>query len=314
MRAEMSAEIQRRDQLRLDNKLGAMIETLSSHPQDQLDLQTLACAVRGQIVDHHEIHQVLKEYFRDWYDTPQDLDPAAHSLSHDPHYWETLLHLDPACHTPPLLHPDSAIPAPLQTGLRRACAMKTTPSFNTLLADNINKEIAYEEFSRELNALTNGAAPGPSDATASMVKAWPESVRKLVYKHMLNIWKTRASPTWIKDKVIKLAPKIAGNTELKNNMRPISLYEVVRKVWTTIIAKRINLMWHNHDILHKSQYGYKLDNGTPMPLLNVANAIEDAIHNKQELEASDFLGHTPGLRLDPPQPPAPGLDETWCPR
>ena len=118
-----------------------------------------------------------------------------------------------------------------------------------------------------------------------MVKAWPESVRKLVYKHMLNIWKTRASPTWIKDKVIKLAPKIAGNTELQN-MRPISLYEVVRKVWTTIIAKRINLMWHNHDILHKSQYGYKLDNGTPMPLLNVANAIEDAIHNKNSKQAT----------------------------
>jgi hypothetical protein len=64
-------------------------------------------------------------------------------------------------------------------------------------------------------------------------------------------------------------------------MRPLSLYEVIRKVWTTIIAKRINLAWHNEGLLNDAQYGYQLDNGTPMPLLNLNNEIEDAIHNRK---------------------------------
>ena len=63
-------------------------------------------------------------------------------------------------------------------------------------------------------------------------------------------------------------------------MRPISLYEIVRKAWTTIVAKRIHLVWHHHDVLHTDQYGYRLDNGTPMALLTVINEIEGAIHKK----------------------------------
>jgi hypothetical protein len=35
-------------------------------------------------------------------------------------------------------------------------------------------------------------------------------------------------------------------------------------------------------MLHASQYGYRLDNGTPMALLNVVNKIEGAIHIKRQ--------------------------------
>ena len=75
---------------------------------------------------------------------------------------------------------------------------------------------------------------------------------------MENIWITRSTPKWFKDKLIKLAPKIAGNTQLKI-MRPISLYKTLRKAWTTIIGKRIHLAWHENDVLHPKQYGYRLD-------------------------------------------------------
>ena len=59
-------------------------------------------------------------------------------------------------------------------------------------------------------------------------------------------------------------------------MRPISLYEVIRKVWTTTIAKRIHLVWHHNDLLNSAQYGYRLDNGILMPLYNLLNSIEQA--------------------------------------
>ena len=83
----------------------------------------------------------------------------------------------------------------------------------------------------------------------------------------------------MKDKVVRLVPKVAGSSDL-NNMRPtISLYEVIRKVWTTIIAQRIYLVWHENDVLHFSQYSYRLDKGTQMPLLSILNKIEAAVYD-----------------------------------
>jgi hypothetical protein len=81
----------------------------------------------------------------------------------------------------------------------------------------------------------------------------------------------------MKDKVIRLAPKVPGSSDIRH-MRPISLYAVVRKIWTTIIAKQIHLEWHQNDVFHRTQYGYRLDNGTEMPLTNIINKVEKALH------------------------------------
>jgi hypothetical protein len=64
-------------------------------------------------------------------------------------------------------------------------------------------------------------------------------------------------------------------------MMPISLYEVVQKAWATIIFKQIYLVWHNQEVLHSDQYGYRLDNDTPITLLHDVNKIEGAIYNKK---------------------------------
>ena len=279
MRGEMSAAIKHRDRLRQEHKIGAMIEAMSGEPRDQLDLHTLPCHIRGQLVDHREIHEALTAYFKEWHSTPLDLDPAARNMD-TPHFWRTLLHPSSHIIAPPDLHPDSCIPKILQRGLRQACARKVSDAFCTRMSAAIHAPVTFAEFQEAIKNIPNGGAPGPSLATANMVKAWPDSVQILVFQHMTNIWSSLSSPSWFKDKVMKLAPKMANNPELAN-IRPISLYEIIRKVWTTILAKRINKEWHDGGVLQRDQYGYRLDNGTPMPLLNIHDEIEDAIHNKK---------------------------------
>jgi hypothetical protein len=139
----------------------------------------------------------------------------------------------------PLDH-HSKIPLALQDGLRRVCAVKVSAPVKQCLQNVLDEAITFEDFNLAINSLTNGGAPGPSGVTVNMIKAWSPSTRQLVHMHMENIWTARTTPAWFRDKVIKLAPKITGNSELKN-MRPISLYEVLRKTWTTIVAKRIHL-------------------------------------------------------------------------
>jgi hypothetical protein len=67
----------------------------------------------------------------------------------------------------------------------------------------------------------NGGAPGPTAAAAKLVKAWSPETRQLVYDHMSNIWVHRLTPTLFKAKVMELAPKVAGISEL-NNVMPLS--------------------------------------------------------------------------------------------
>jgi hypothetical protein len=82
----------------------------------------------------------------------------------------------------------------------------------------------------------------------------------------------------MKDKRLQLAPKVPDNSQMKN-MWPISLYQVIRKVWITKIAKRIHRVLHKAGVLHGAQSGYQLDQGTLMFLLQVINQIEETIHS-----------------------------------
>ena len=284
MRELTNPEISKRDAMRKQKKLGDLIHELSGRSRGQLDLQSLPCAHHGQITDPVRVQDLLNEYFKDWHAIPQDLDPAAEKLARHPRYWEHLLQYKETGRSQ-LLQKKSNIPRPLQDSLRRACAIKVTPTVQAELQAAIDAPITFEDFDETLQSISNGGAAGPSGVTANMMKAWDKSIRQLVHQHMDNIWRTRATPKWFKDKLIKLAPKVPGNTELKN-MRPISLYEVVRKAWTTIIGKRIHLIWHNNDVLHPRQYGYRLDQGTQMALFSVLNELEDAQHTKRTKHAT----------------------------
>jgi hypothetical protein len=284
MRLKTNPQIQKLDVLHKAKELGEVIKLLSNRSPGHLDLQSLPCPKYGQLTDPVLVTEALKTFFKDWHAIPKNLDPAANQLARNPEYWRTLLHYEETG-TPQPLHKRSKIPVPLQDGLRRACAVKVSPEVQDRIHTAVNERITFAEFNTSLNGMPTGKAGGASEVTSNMAKKWSEDTRRLIYAHMENIWTTRSTPAWFKDKVIKLAPKIAGNTELKN-MRPISLYEVLRKAWTTIIARRIHLEWHNNDVLHKSQYGYRLDQGTHMALFSVINQIEDANHTKTTKHAT----------------------------
>ena len=301
LRTKSSPAFARLEEFHANKELGKIISQLACRPPDMLDLQSLPCPTRGQIIDHYTVQVVLNDYFREWHAIPASLDPAADKLARDPDWWHSLLeyrtrsseHTASHDSTTPSNGPrqvntedilpldySSSIPLSLQDGLRRVCAVKISQPIKDCLQNVLDETITFEDFDAAINALTNGGAPGPSGVTVNMVKAWSLSTRRWIHMHMTNIWTAKTTPAWFRDKVIKLAPKITGNSELKN-MRPISLYEVLRKTWTTIVAKRIHLAWHNNDVLHPAQYGYRLDNGTHMALFNVINQIEDATHNNK---------------------------------
>jgi hypothetical protein len=114
------------------------------------------------------------------------------------------------------------IQAAKQDGLRQVCAVKVSDYVEADVKASIDDPITFQDFRESLNAIFNGGAPGHSNATANMVKAWALKRRRLVYDHLTNTRVHRSTPKWLKNKAIKLASKIAGDSKPKN-MRPISL-------------------------------------------------------------------------------------------
>ena len=275
MLTENNATQQERADLHSTGKLGMLIDQLTCNPTMELDLQTLPCPLAGQITDHYEIQRLVNAHLYRWHAVPTNLDPAAEKLAKDPDWYKTLYEYDPLVHQGMPLHPDSTIPVEYHDGLRKVCSRKASDETSKVLQDTIYSNISFADFDEALNALKTGSAPGPSQVTANMIKAWPQPTRMFVYKHMSNIWKSRTIPPWFKDKLMKLIPK-SPDSEALDDMRPISLYEIIRKVWTTIVGKRINKVWHERGLLHGAQYGYKLDNGVQMALFTVINEIEGA--------------------------------------
>jgi hypothetical protein len=100
----------------------------------------------------------------------------------------------------------------------------------------------------------------------------------VMYKHSLMMqafWQIKTILIWFKDHILSPLPKIPGNTDDKN-MRPISLFEIIRKTWTGMVVRRIQRVWTNHNILHSSQHGFGWRQGTDTALLRIWKMLERA--------------------------------------
>jgi hypothetical protein len=60
-------------------------------------------------------------------------------------------------------------------------------------------------------------------------------------------------------------------------MRLIALYEVARKIWTSIVLSKIQLTLMRHNIVNKSQNGFHDERAGDTGLLQLINVIEEAI-------------------------------------
>ena len=58
------------------------------------------------------------------------------------------------------------------------------------------------------------------------------------------------------------------------DMRPISLLEVVRKLWNSFFAKKINKFLCDNKIAHPSQHAYWSKSGTDSASLDIINLLE----------------------------------------
>ena len=230
------------------------------------------------MTDAGDIQAALCSHYSDWYATPVEQSPVATALGDPASTWWQALVTETADMSSTF--PQSPIPPDLITKVQASFKRKASPALQKQLRHAMTSPLTLHEYHAAIKHLRHGSAGGPSALTPSVIKSWSPSITSFVFRHLNVLWMTKTTPEWMKDKLIRLVPKSPGATDL-NNMRPISLYETLRKIMTTIVARRIHLIWETSGILNPNQYGYRLHSGTPMPLYNVLNHIEAAHVNHE---------------------------------
>ena len=92
---------------------------------------------------------------------------------------------------------------------------------------------------------------------------------------LCTLWPTQHIPHFWKQRWLVPLPK---TTELTNieDLRPICLLEIFRKLWTSILTHRIRGAWETHDMLDPSQHGFRAKHGTDSASLLLVDALEHA--------------------------------------
>jgi len=114
-------------------------------------------------------------------------------------------------------------------------------------ADLSNYVPTYEEFEDMIKKMNPNSTGGISGLTYHMVQKWEERVKKKVYEELKGSWIRREVPKGWGDSMLAPIPKVIDPT--LTELRPLMLFEVLRKIWTGLIMGKIREFWKKMDLL-----------------------------------------------------------------
>ena len=218
LHGRLRAEYRRRTNQRLSkmqdlyeqNRLGEIFRmvNLKNKPDLDLDLSVLRTQTTV-LVQPEEIHQQLTEHFASWYKIPEEPHPAA-SLWQDNEFWQNMVlgNVSQMCN-------GKGHVAFQEKTFIKVCKRKVSEDDALEVAIATEAPISKEEYLREIAKMSFGKAPGPTRASASMFKAWPDAIHNQVLQWIHEIWRRKEVPDWWYIAHLKPIPK-TGEISLDN--------------------------------------------------------------------------------------------------
>ena len=233
------------------------------------------------LVDPVLIHDKLNSHMADWHsrnlrtedhiDWIRSISDRSYIIEH-PAYFSLPVHLREAIADSLAAHSDNDV-------LRRE------------MSHALAKEITFTDFQDTIRGKASGKSAGISQFSINMLKSIPTDLLHYVYLALNYLWvhrETGVSPESWKHRFLAMVPKLSDSAPVLDQIRPISLYEVLRKTWTAIVTSRIVGVWEMLKIIDKSQCGYMRGKGTHTELLQIINAVEEAAEQGEELLLTSY--------------------------
>eukprot|EP01041_Mallomonas_annulata_P001235 gene1235-biopygen592 len=285
----MSVYARKREEARQQGQIRKVIQSLMSNvdlkkkQRNQYDMQELRTGTSEAptvTVDPAEIHAVLTEHFREWYAMPERAGPGLHTTELD---WQRLFGDREyfLAHTA-----DTHVPDIYRNIAYDALQVEGSETVRDTLQEEFQQTPTMDEFLDVVSRCPKKSAPGPTGATYAMIKAWPAETLKMAYQSLALMWEDRHIPPWWKWRWLLPVPK--KPSPALGDLRPLTLVETTRKIWSKLIINRIVRAWDNADILHPAQHGYRTALSTMTAILQYVNAAEEAQELKVPIHRSSW--------------------------
>jgi hypothetical protein len=157
--------------------------------------------------------------------------------------------------------------------------------FHNELTNDPTKEQFREACSRASKG--KGKAGGLSGNTYAIISQWPEKLTDLVYDLIVKVRSGGGHPSGWKHKWLAILPKIRGEVTLQD-VRPLTLLECARKIWTSIRVSKAWWLVEKHGMLNTAQHGYRRHRSTSSATVQLINILEEAEESATKVAASSF--------------------------
>jgi hypothetical protein len=248
------------------NTLKKVIQMVISTARSALDFAALTTE-NGDTLKDDMVDREANKVMKTWMSVPGDKHPIAREFEDNPEKWKQLLY---GTYSPI----ESNIPNDLLQQVMKACEQKELkPGVAEELHDAMQQTFTFEEFNKARLKLTKDKSPGPSGVTNNQMKSWNEKTARAVHDLSNIMWRHHSVPQFWQDRLMTLLPKINGVNDL-SKVRPISLFENIRKLWAGMVSRRVQSIWHKHNLLHPNQHGFRWQRGTHTAVLHLLNQLE----------------------------------------
>ena len=120
-------------------------------------------------------------------------------------------------------------------------ALTDVPNIDTgrsRLQEVFTQPPTYEDYLNAIKSHKKDTAPGMTGFSYRHLKTLPEDLHKATYQMLCTLWPTQHIPEFWKQRWLVPLPKTAELTNIED-LRPICLLEIFRKLWTSILTHRI---------------------------------------------------------------------------
>jgi hypothetical protein len=114
----------------------------------------------------------------------------------------------------------------------------------------------------------------------------PAAVQREIFDILSTFYKENETPEQWRTIILFLVQKDMSKLPLPANFRPIGLLEVLRKVWTKMIFKRIKPMLVAGDVLQHNHCAFLPRKGTASELIQLLNVLEEVVEHDLDVDLS----------------------------
>ena len=280
-----------REQDALQTRLKKVIASISEKPSSGYNYNELTLPDGSSLTDPKSIHVEITCFFANLFKHPPDAlptvlgleDPLEHPESET--LWMRMLH-DPALFKETFS--STNVPADVVELIAEAFS---DPARTQTAAEHIAKRfeepITFTDFKRMLMRSRGNSAGGLTGLTYGVLKLAPEGLLIHIFQLLSHMWEHHFVPDHWKDKYLHLMVKDPSQSGL-NNLRPIGLIEVLRKLWSNLIIHRVRCGLMDCNFLADNQYGFLPKRGTTDELIQLINVLEEAAELETPIDISTW--------------------------